>query len=288
MKQASSFDRKLEDVGNILNLEHFNFTVPDQELAALFYVSGLGFTRDPYMDFATFNMWINAGEQQFHLPKNNAQVFRGFISLVIPNHDDLKRRLNFIARFMDGTKFSWEEQTKYIQVYCPWGNDFRVYEPQSADGMDLGISSGEMLVARGSADGIVRFYNQVFDTPAEVGEENGAKCARVTMGYNQTLVFRETESEIADYDGHHIAIYIANFSGPHSRLQEYDAISEESDQHQYRFQIIFDPEDGRELAELEHEVRSLHHPMKRRVLVNRNAAQRFGAYRAGRDAFTPT
>ena len=63
------FDRAEEDFGNVLNMEHINLTVPDQQLAALFYVTGLGFTRDPYIDFGTFNMWINVGEQQFHLPK---------------------------------------------------------------------------------------------------------------------------------------------------------------------------------------------------------------------------
>ncbi|MDE0443367.1 MAG: hypothetical protein OXL38_14760, partial [Gammaproteobacteria bacterium] len=59
------FDRAEEDFGNVLNMEHINLTVPDQQVAALFYVSGLGFTRDPFIDFGTFNMWINVGEQQF-------------------------------------------------------------------------------------------------------------------------------------------------------------------------------------------------------------------------------
>ena len=67
MSEVREFDRSAEDIGNILNMEHINLTVPDQQIAALFYVSGLGFTRDPYIDFGTFNMWVNAGEQQFHL-----------------------------------------------------------------------------------------------------------------------------------------------------------------------------------------------------------------------------
>lgn len=288
MKQAKSFDRSVEDVGNVLNLEHFNFTVPDQELAALFYVSGLGFTRDPYMDFATFNMWVNVGEQQFHLPKSNAQVFRGQITLVIPNHDDLKRRLNFVTRFMDGTKFSWQEESEHIQVTCPWGNDFLIQEPNVESDMHLGISSAEMLVPAGSAEGISRFYREILDTAAQVKQENGTSISVVQMGYNQSLLFRESEDSIADYDGHHVAIYISDFSGPHKKLQQFDAIAEESDQHQYRFQRIFDPSTGETLTELEHEVRSLHHPMKRRVLVNRNASQTFGNYRTGRDAFVPT
>ncbi len=288
MKQSKSFDRSIEDVGNVLNLEHFNFTVPDQELAALFYVSGLGFTRDPYMDFATFNMWVNVGEQQFHLPKNEAQVFRGKISLVIPNHEDLKRRLNFVTRFMEGTKFSWNEEENCIRVSCPWGNEFEVIEPTGNADMHLGILTAEMLVPMGTADGICRFYREILDTPARVKRENGSSVGVVQMGYNQTMSFRESDDLIPDYDGHHVAIYISNFSSPHQKLQEYDAISEESDQHQYRFQNIFDPATGETLTELEHEVRSLHHPMKRRVLVNRNASQSFGNYRTGRDAFVPT
>lgn len=272
----------------MLNLEHFNFTVPDQELAALFYVSGLGFTRDPYMDFATFNMWVNVGEQQFHLPKSEAQVFRGQIYLVIPNHQDLKRRLSFVTRFMDGTKFAWSEEPEHLRVTCPWGNEFLVLEPNGESDMHLGISSAEMLVPTGTAHGISRFYKEILDSPAEVRKENGTTRSVVQMGYNQSLTFRETEDQIPDYDGHHVAIYISNFSGPHKQLQKYEAIAEESDQHQYRFQRIFDPQTGETLTELEHEVRSLHHPMKRRVLVNRNASQTFGNYRSGRDAFVPS
>ena len=85
------FDRSAEDVGNIVMLEHVNLTVPDQGLAALFYVTGLGFTRDPYIDFGTFNMWVNLGEQQFHLPKSQAQVFRGRITVVVPDLDISKK-----------------------------------------------------------------------------------------------------------------------------------------------------------------------------------------------------
>lgn len=290
MDKAKRFDRSIEDVGNVLNLEHFNFTVPDQELAALFYVSGLGFTRDPYMDFATFNMWVNVGEQQFHLPKKDAQVFRGHIALVIPDHDGLKRRLGFVARFMEGTHYSWNSNDAYIEVTCPWGNTFHIYEPASRHplAMDLGIAYGEMLVETGKAEGISHFYNEVIGTPAEVLTDNHGKCAVVAMGYNQSFRFRESDEEIPEYDGHHIAIYVTNFSGPHRKLQQFEAISEESDQHQYRFQSIFDPNNGEELTELEHEVRSLYHPMRRRVLVNRNAAQTFGNYRTGRDMFVPS
>src|ERR1043166_9332151 len=74
-----------EDVGNIIELEHINVQVPDQLLATLFYIVGLGFTRDPYLNVGLTNMWANAGEQQFHLPTRKAQVINGHIGVVVPD-----------------------------------------------------------------------------------------------------------------------------------------------------------------------------------------------------------
>lgn len=279
-----AFDRSEEDFGNVLNMEHINLTVPDQQVAALFYVTGLGFTRDPYIDFGTFNMWINVGEQQFHLPKRDAQKFRGHIGVVVPDLDGLKRRLDFIDRPMQGTEFSREEKNDHIALTCPWGNDIRAYGP--GFGTSLGIPFAVLDVAVGTADGIARFYNEVLDTPART-TSNGDTCAEVSMGGSQRLIFKETADELPEYDGHHIAIYVSNFSKPHAALNERELITEESDQHQYRFQAIVDPETGDLLTEIEHEVRSLKHPMFKRFLVNRNPAQSFMNYTQGRDAFVP-
>ena len=90
------------------------------------------------------------------------------------------------------------------------------------------------------------------------------------MGHNQTLVFRETGDPIPDYDNHHIQVYVANFSGPYERLMERGLVSQEDGQHQYRFKDIVDPESGEVLFTLEHEVRSMTHPLFARPLVNRN------------------
>ena len=71
------YDRATEDIGNIVALEHVNIRVPDQRLATLFYISGLGLTRDPYLMTGVTNMWVNVGRGQFHLPTGEAQVLRG-------------------------------------------------------------------------------------------------------------------------------------------------------------------------------------------------------------------
>ena len=121
--------------------------------------------------------------------------------------------------------------------------------------------------------------------PASVTIEDGCSVARASVGPDQKLVFRETTGPIADYDGHHIAIYITNFSHPHAWLDRHGLITEESDPWQYRFVDIVDPADGKRLFALEHEVRSLTHPLYARPLVNRNPAQSQRDYDPGHDAF---
>ena len=277
------YDRTAEDVGNILLLEHLNLTVPDQELAALFYVSGLGFTRDPYVDFGTRNMWINAGETQFHLPKAAPQRFRGHIGVVVPDLDQLHERLGRIERPLRDTAFAWRPASGHTSVTCPWGNAFHVYDAGPCGSMELGLAYLDMQVPVDSAAGIARFYQGVMGCAATL---TGGR-AGIGLGRNQALFFTETTAAIPAYDGHHIAVYLADFSGPHGRLAARSLISEESDAHQYRFQVLYDPDDGRALAELEHEVRSLHHPMYQRTLVNRNAGMDFFTFKKGKELFFP-
>ena len=284
---GETFDRSEENIGNVLSMQHINLCVPDLYLATIFYVTGLGLTRDPYVDFGGPIMWVNAGEQQFHLLQNEAQRWRGHMGVVVPNLEDLKSRLSRVEKTLAETEFAWREADGFVQVTCPWGNDIRVFGPERFPGQYLGIPYAEMLVAPGTAEGIARFYQRALDTPAAVTKNNGTTRAEVSMGFDQHLIYRETDDAIPDYDGHHIAIHIANFAAPHAFLAERDLLTEESDQHQYRFQAIVDPDSGETLAELEHEVRSLKHPMFKRNLVNRNPAQTFFNYVEGRDAFYP-
>jgi hypothetical protein len=74
---------------------------------------------------------------------------------------------------------------------------------------------------------------------------------------------------VPEYDGHHIAVYLTNFSGPYQFLQERNLVTEDIRNHQFRFQDIVDPASGAPVFTLEHEVRSSRHPGYRRPLVNR-------------------
>jgi hypothetical protein len=270
----AQYDRTVEDLGNIVALEHVNTRVPDQRLATLFYVTGLGLTRDPYLMTGVTNMWINVGRSQFHLPTGKPQVLRGHTSVVIPGREALLRRLHDVAPQLEGTRFAFAEQEAFVEATCPWGNRIRCYASGGPFGrMMLGMPRVELNAPMGVADGIVRFYTRVLETPALAVEDDQGKCARVSVGPGQELVFRETDVPASAFDGHHVAIYLADFSGPYGRLVERGLLTEESDQHQYRFQDIVDPDDGRVLFTLEHEVRSMRHPLYARPLVNRNPAQ---------------
>lgn len=286
MPATKRYDRRSQDVGNLLALEHVNVTVPDQGLAATFYVSGLGLTRDPYMMVGPGNMWVNVGRQQFHLPAGDPQVFRGHIGVVVPDLDALQTRLARVEKRLAGTAFRWSVTKRHVAVTCPWGNRLRCHAPGSRFGdMPLGLPYVEIPVEPGTAEGIGRFYRDVMQTPASIKRDRGASVAHVHVGRCQTLHFRETAQPIPAYDGHHVAVYVADFSGPHGFLERHGLITQESDEHQYRFQAIVDPDTGTVLCEIEHEVRSLFHPMYERALVNRNAAQSIFAYTRGRDAF---
>jgi hypothetical protein len=142
-------------------------------------------------------------------------------------------------------------------------------------------------VPTGHADGIARFYREVMDAPSRLEQDNGGAVARVQVGPGQSLRFRETSDDIRPYDGYHIAVYVTDFGGSHATLNERGIISQESNPYQYRFQEIVDPDSGKLLYEIEHEVRSFTHPMYARPLVNRNPAQRQPTYQPGQDAFYP-
>src|SRR4051794_18734213 len=111
-----SYDRAREDLGNAVALEHVNTSCPDQQQAFLFYVTGLGLTRDPYLSTGLDNMWINVGRSQFHLPLRTAQVVRGHTAIVLPGRAALLERLAAVKDKLAGTQFSVTEQADHVEV----------------------------------------------------------------------------------------------------------------------------------------------------------------------------
>src|SRR5437870_3907949 len=171
---VQQYDRKAEDLGNITGLEHVNLQIPDQVQGNLFYIQGLGLTRDPYMNTGLANMWINVGKSQFHLPTGDPWVLRGAIGLVTPDRDALLARLDSVKKPLAGT---YKEMAK-----------------------------------------------------------------------------------------RHL-------------------LTEESNAYQYRWETIVDPKTNKVLFEIEHEIRSMTHPLYARPLVNRNPTQSQQSYQMGGDAW---
>jgi hypothetical protein len=286
---ATHYDRTRQDLGNIVLLEHVNVTIPDQRLATIFYLSGLGLTRDPYLMAGIENMWVNVGRSQFHLPSRGTQVLRGHVGIVIPDPAALKRRLQKVAPLLAETRYAWEERDGVVEATCPWGNRFRCHAPAPEFGdTELAIAYVAFDVPPGTARGIARFYEDIMGARAAVDGAAGGETAVISVSATQRLRFRETARPLPDYDGHHVQVYVSDFSGPHRRLLERGLVTEESDEYQYRFRDLVDPASGKALFTIEHEVRSLTHPLYARPLVNRNPEQSNRSYVRGHDAFRGT
>jgi len=286
---ATQYDRARQDLGNIVLLEHVNVTIPDQRLATIFYLSGLGLTRDPYLMAGIENMWVNVGRSQFHLPSRDPQVLRGHVGIVMPDLAALQRRLQKVAPLLAETRYAWEERDGVIEATCPWGNRYRCHAPAPAFGdTELAIAYVAFDVPPGTARGIARFYEEILEAPAAVDGAPGSETAVISVSATQRLRFRETARPLPDYDGHHIQVYLSDFSGPHRRLLERGLVTEESDEYQYRFRDLVDPDSGKTLFTIEHEVRSLTHPLYARPLVNRNPEQSNRSYVRGHDPFRGT
>jgi catechol 2,3-dioxygenase-like lactoylglutathione lyase family enzyme len=270
---ALQYNRATQDIGNIVEFGHVNLRVPDQQQAIIFYVMGLGLTRDPYLRTGIDNAWMNIGCCQFHLPTGPAQVLRGVTGLVMPSLEALMARLASVQPLLVGTKFAFNRNDAGVEVTCPWGSRVRVHAPDAArfGAMTLGMPYVEIDAKPGSIEGIARFYTDVLNAVACTGEDAAGRFAHITAGPAQSLIYRETNRELPPYDGHHVQIAVADFSGVHGRLLERGLITEESNASQYRFQDITDLSTGNVLATLEHEVRSMRHPLFARALVNRNA-----------------
>ena len=282
------YDRAAQDTGNIVNLGHVNVCIDDQHVATHYYVTGLGLTRDPFLNTGARNMWINVGVSQFHLPMGTPEVLRGVIGLVVPDREALLERLTHVRKALAGTKFEFRESNDCVETVCPWGNRIHMHTPdQERFGrVQLGMPYVRFDVRPGTAERIARFYREIMHAPADVFKNGTGPEARVQVGQRQYLYFRETDAPERPYDRHHVQIYIADFSGPHRRLLELGLVTAESNEYEYRFKDIIDLDSREVLFSVEHETRSETNPMYGRLLVNRNPAQTNIDYKPGHDSLS--
>ncbi len=273
MDESTTAAIAAEDLGNVVALEHLNLAAPDQATAMVFYLLGMGFTRDPQFMVGPDNIWINIGRQQIHAPRRAAQVLPGVVGIVVRDLAALEARLASVASRLAGTNFSFAREGACLAVDSPWGTRFRCHAPGQFGGMSLGMPYVELPVRPGTAARIARFYTEVLGAPAATEASGAMGVARVAVGNAQQLIFRETAQAIPPYDGYHVAIYVNRLSGAYAFLEERGLVKEALRNHQFRFNDIVDPGTGEKLAEMEHEVRSMRHPIYMRALVNRDPEQ---------------
>ena len=223
----ATYNRVEQSLGNIVHMEHVNLMIPEQPSALLFYITGLRLTRDPYLMTGLDNMWINMGRSQMHLPRRDPspQILRGTIGIVVPNLNEIEESLDTVKEQLIGSRFSYKRKNDTIEVRCPWGNKFKIHEPAAEYGnMQLGLPYVELSAPQASSKKIARFYAEIMGATVHNGQRRGAPCASVTTGSAQYIHFIETDEPQPDYDGHHVAIYIADFAGPYDKLRELSLI----------------------------------------------------------------
>jgi hypothetical protein len=289
-KPQKQFDRSAEDIGNIVGIGHVNVCITDQHHGTDFYVTGLGYTRDPFLNTGSGNMWINVGMSQFHLPMGSPDVLRGVVGLVSPDREALLDRLAKVrkSKKLDGTKFDFRESNDCVETVCPWGNRIHVHTPDAErfGRVTLGMPYVRFDVRPGTAERIARFYREVLKAPAEVHKNGAGPEARVQVGEQQYFYFRETDAPEQPYDKHHVQIYITDFSGPYQKLLDLGLITIEDNQYQYRFKDVIDLDTREVLFTVEHETRSQTNPMYGRPLINRNPAATNMDYKPGHDTMS--
>jgi hypothetical protein len=286
--QQKNYDRAAQDLGNAVGIGHVNVCITDQHLGTDYYVTGLGLTRDPFLNTGSGNMWINVGMSQFHLPMGSPDVLRGVIGLVTPDRAALLDRLAKIRKKLEGTKFEFRENNDCVETVCPWGNRIHVHTPDAErfGRVVLGMPYIRFDVRPGTAERIARFYREVLHTPAQVHKNGADPEAKVQVGEQQYFYFRETDEPEKPYDKHHVQIYIADFSGPHRKLLELGLITAESNAYEYRFKNVIDLDTREVLFTVEHETRSQTNPMYGRPLINRNPAATNMDYKPGHDGMS--
>src|SRR5256885_10386114 len=99
-EKVRQYDRAAQTVGNIVHLEHFNCCIDDQRLALLFYVVGLGATRDPYIFPGMENIWLNFGRTQVHMPSRAVPPSRSALGRSEEHTSELQSPCNLVCRLL--------------------------------------------------------------------------------------------------------------------------------------------------------------------------------------------
>ncbi len=265
---------RLPEIGGILHLEHVNFEVADHEMPTIFFMNGLGLTRDPYRRADETNMGVNIGMQQFHLPRRGKETppFTGEIGLVVPDVRTIKARLDRLKKMgkFKGTPYAWKAEGKTAVVTSPFGVRMRLHRAGSIPfRWPLGLAYVDIPVPPGLTAAIANFYRRMMDAPVRMAKLAGEKAAVVTFGPHQYVRFRERKLKDYNLYQHHIAFYVTRYNALRDAVAEQGSLLGNGLGQVFFFDDIFDPDTGDTILKFQHEARSVYHEDFMRPLVNR-------------------
>ena len=265
----------LPEVGGILHLEHFNFEVLDHDMATIFFINGLGLTRDPYRRTDETNMGVNIGMQQFHLPRRGKVTppFYGEIGLMLPDIKIVLARLNRIesdGKF-EGTAYEILLVEKdFFYLKSPWGVPMRLWESGVQPFfVPMGLIYVDIRVQPGIAKKLTKFYQGLLRAPVLLDKIRGENAVIFTMGPYQYLRFIEREIENYNLYDFHIAYYITNYNEAREIAASHGKLKGEGAGQVCFIDGPFDKKNGKTLLEFQQEWRSVYHSDFMRPLVNR-------------------
>ena len=180
------------------------------------------------------------------------QVLRGTTGLVVPDLGALAAAAGRGGAAAEGHAASPSRERDVRRGDLPVGQPHPL--PRAGRRASAGSRSAcpmSSSTRRAAArDGIARFYQRDPRHAGDLGKDGAGPFARVAVGARRAAcVFRETDRAAAAVRRPpRRRSRCADFSGPHRRLLERGLITEESNQHQYRFEDVVDLDSGEVLS----------------------------------------
>jgi len=258
----------------MVHFDHVNFETPDHDMATIFFMNGLGLTRDPYRRADERNMGVNVGLQQFHLPRRGKKTppFHGVIGVVHPDIPGVLERLKLLDQMgkFANTPYSLDDRGDFVSLTTPFGYKLNLHSEGTLPFLrPLGIVYAEIPVPVGSAGSIGRFYFKVVGAPVSFEKKSEGFTSAVTAGAHQEIRF--VERQLDDYDTHtmHISYHVTHYNNLRNQLREHGSLKGKGQREVFFFDKIYDPDTGENVFTINNEVRSVYHPDFMRVLINR-------------------
>ena len=177
------------------------------------------------------------------------------------------------------------EKSEHIEATCPWGNDIRALRAADRFGEHEARHAVRRVDGAAAAPRPASRASTSRDSACK-REGRGAAPRIVPVGAQpEADLPRDRRAPPAPTTGTTSRSTSRISPGRTSSSLKRGLITEESNQYQYRFQDIVDPENGTLLFELEHEVRSLHAPAVRPPVREPQPGAEQRTYVRGLDAF---